>query len=55
LGMSTTAEGVETDDELSRLRFMRCGEAQGKVIGMPMSADAFARLFDRDGKAIQVA
>jgi len=55
LQMSTTAEGVESDDELSRLRFLRCAEAQGKVIGMPMSADEFARLFDRDGQTIQVA
>ena len=55
LGMSTTAEGVETDDELSRLRFMRCTEAQGKVIGMPMSAHKFARLFDRYERTFQIA
>jgi EAL domain-containing protein (putative c-di-GMP-specific phosphodiesterase class I) len=53
--MSTTAEGVETDDELSRLRFMRCTEAQGKVIGMPMSAQKFARLFDRYERTFQIA
>jgi len=55
LQMSTTAEGVENDEELSRLRFMRCTEAQGKVIGMPISADKFARLIEHRLQGAQVA
>jgi diguanylate cyclase (GGDEF)-like protein len=43
LGMSTTAEGVETDDELAMIRQLGCRKIQGYLFGRPMSgADARA-------------
>lgn len=35
LSMSTTAEGVETSDQLEMLRLLGCAEAQGYLIGFP--------------------
>ena len=40
LGMKTVAEGIETEDQLSRVRIEGCSEAQGYLI---RSADAGAR------------
>ncbi len=43
LRMSVTAEGVETEDQLTRLRMDGCKLAQGYLIGRPTEADeAFA-------------
>ena len=43
LRMSVTAEGVETQDQLERLRIEGCNLAQGYLIGRPTEADdAFA-------------
>jgi diguanylate cyclase (GGDEF)-like protein len=43
LRMSVTAEGVETEDQLKRLRMEGCNLAQGYLIGRPVEADeAFA-------------
>jgi diguanylate cyclase (GGDEF)-like protein len=43
LGMSTTAEGVETDDELAMIRKLGCRKVQGYLFGRPMGpADARA-------------
>lgn len=38
LSMSTTAEGVETSDQLEMLRLLGCSEAQGYLIGFPEPA-----------------
>ncbi|MFN8026141.1 MAG: EAL domain-containing protein [Acidimicrobiia bacterium] len=38
LGMVVTAEGVETDDQLARLRDLGCDRAQGYFLGMPEAA-----------------
>jgi diguanylate cyclase (GGDEF)-like protein len=46
LGMSVTAEGVETKEQLSCLRTMQCDEAQGYLIGAPKSPAEIAVLFD---------
>ena len=46
LGMRTTAEGVETEDQLAFLRAQGCDEAQGYHFSMPRSAaeiEAFMR------------
>jgi diguanylate cyclase (GGDEF)-like protein len=43
LGMRTTAEGVETAEQLEWLRREGCSEIQGYFISRPLSADAFAR------------
>ena len=45
LGIDTTAEGVETEDQLLLLRGLGCGEAQGYLIGRPVgAAEALALL-----------
>jgi diguanylate cyclase (GGDEF)-like protein len=38
LNMSTVAEGVETAEQLNRLRELGCSEAQGYLIGRPVPA-----------------
>ena len=43
LGMTTTAEGVETEDQLALLRLEGCTDAQGYLFSKPMAAAA-ARL-----------
>ena len=40
LGIETTAEGVETAEQLARLRCEGCTEAQGYLISRPMPASA---------------
>lgn len=40
LGMSTTAEGIETEEQLAQLRADGCSEVQGYLLGRPMSANA---------------
>ncbi len=45
LGMETTAEGVETFDELDLVRMLGCSHVQGYIYERPLSsADAVARL-----------
>lgn len=43
-GLTTVGEAVETVGQLDRLRAMGCDEAQGFLLGRPMSADDFAAL-----------
>jgi diguanylate cyclase (GGDEF)-like protein len=45
LGMSTTAEGVETAEQLRVMRDEGCTEVQGFLFSPPLSASAAARLF----------
>lgn len=45
LGMSTTAEGVETKDQLDRVRAEGCTEMQGFFICPPVPAQDIVRLF----------
>ncbi len=40
LSMASTAEGVETEQQLVHLRQEACGEVQGFLIGRPMPAEA---------------
>lgn len=42
LGMSITAEGVETQEQLARIRGEHCTHVQGFLTGRPMSADGIA-------------
>ncbi len=44
LGMTTTAEGVENEAELSLLRLWGCDEAQGYHLARPMHPDAVLQL-----------
>ena len=48
LNLKITAEGVETNDQLHRLRELGCDEAQGDLISPPLPAEAFEVLFARD-------
>jgi hypothetical protein len=45
LGTATTAEGVETEDQLERVRAEGCTEMQGYYICQPGSAEEIARRF----------
>jgi len=44
LGMETTAEGVETEEQLAQIRSEGCSEVQGFLLGRPMSRGDAARL-----------
>jgi EAL domain-containing protein (putative c-di-GMP-specific phosphodiesterase class I) len=44
LGMSTTAEGVETTEQLQLLQAEGCSEVQGFLLGRPKSAEDTRRL-----------
>jgi diguanylate cyclase (GGDEF)-like protein len=47
LGMATTAEGVETQDQLDRLRVERCTEVQGYLFSPPCPAAEVPALLRR--------
>lgn len=47
LGMTTTAEGVETADEVSLVRELGCTKIQGYYFGRPMSAEDACRVVGR--------
>lgn len=48
LGIEVTAEGVETEDQLSLLRHMECDFAQGYLFSRPLPAnEVTAYLIDR--------
>ena len=52
LGITTVAEGVETKEQLDRVRQEGCTEAQGFYVGLPMGADDVAKLLaGRKGRA----
>ena len=44
LSLYITAEGVETQDQLARLREHACDEVQGYLLGRPMPADQLAAM-----------
>lgn len=46
LGLSTVAEGVESDQILERLKGMECDIAQGYLISRPLSRDDFLSYLD---------
>lgn len=43
-GLRVVAEGVETAEQLERVRELECDRAQGFLLGMPMAADELAAL-----------
>jgi diguanylate cyclase (GGDEF)-like protein/PAS domain S-box-containing protein len=47
LGMEVVAEGVETSEQLTHLRALRCEYAQGFHFSVPVSASAADRLIER--------
>ena len=46
LGMTTTAEGVETEEQLARLREQGCDEVQGYLFSPPVPANALPPLLE---------
>lgn len=56
LGIATTAEGVETKEQLERVREEGCTEMQGYYFSQPKPAEEIARLFlARTGKSASAA
>jgi diguanylate cyclase (GGDEF)-like protein/PAS domain S-box-containing protein len=49
LGFTVIAEGVETEDQATLLRLLRCEQAQGYLFAKPMPAPEFATLVARGG------
>jgi EAL domain-containing protein (putative c-di-GMP-specific phosphodiesterase class I) len=47
LGLTVTAEGVETAAQADALREIGCDTAQGTFFGAPAPPDAIQRLFDQ--------
>jgi diguanylate cyclase (GGDEF)-like protein len=54
LGMTTTAEGVETDVQLERLRKAGCTEIQGYLIDRPQPVHLIHRWFPREARLLQL-
>jgi EAL domain-containing protein (putative c-di-GMP-specific phosphodiesterase class I) len=50
LGMSTTAEGVETDAECQLIAELGCRKIQGYLFGRPMPAVEARRLFENKAR-----
>ena len=51
LGLSTIAEGVETQEQLAVLADIGCDAIQGYVLGRPVPADEFEDLYLRNRKS----
>ncbi|SFV15358.1 diguanylate cyclase (GGDEF) domain-containing protein [Methylobacterium sp. 174MFSha1.1] len=49
LDMTTTAEGVETEEQLAHLREAGCTEVQGYLISRPVPSEAVAPMLTEDG------
>ena len=47
LGLRSIAEGIETEDQLDRLRDLGCDQAQGYLFARPMPADHVAAVVAR--------
>ena len=52
LGMSTTAEGVETEEQLAAVRAQGCNEVQGFLFSPPLPASGIDALFGRDATGL---
>ena len=55
LGMTTTAEGVETQAQRDMLGKLGCTEMQGYLFSAPKPAAEVKRLFKTSGEAVAVA
>ena len=44
LGLTVTAEGVETDEQLRKLQELRCRQAQGFYLSRPLSTESLVEL-----------
>ncbi|WP_414900069.1 putative bifunctional diguanylate cyclase/phosphodiesterase [Sphingomonas flavalba] len=52
LGMATTAEGVETEEEYAMIRKLGCRKVQGYLFGRPMSTQDARALFNDPAKVV---
>ncbi|MGV3490871.1 MAG: putative bifunctional diguanylate cyclase/phosphodiesterase [Devosia sp.] len=50
LGMSTTAEGIETEEQLEAVRAQGCNEVQGFLFSPPVSAGAVNQILSEEAK-----
>ena len=48
LGMSTTAEGIETEEQLAAVREQGCNEVQGFLFSPPVSAAAVTEILEKE-------
>jgi len=48
LGMEVTAEGVETDEQLARLRQVECDRGQGYLFSRPLTGEEMQHLIQRN-------
>ena len=48
LGMSTVAEGIETEGQLAALKQLRCDKGQGYLLSKPMGSTAASEWLSRD-------
>jgi diguanylate cyclase (GGDEF)-like protein/PAS domain S-box-containing protein len=55
MNITVVAEGVETADQLARLRAEGCDEVQGYYFGRPMPSDDFVELVRREPKLAKIA
>ena len=46
MGLSVIAEGVETEQQLTFLRALKCDEIQGYLVSKPVAADKLAAMFN---------
>jgi EAL domain-containing protein (putative c-di-GMP-specific phosphodiesterase class I) len=50
-GIRVVAEGIETEEQLERVRTLGCDRGQGYLIGHPMPWHAFAAQLDPEAAA----
>jgi diguanylate cyclase (GGDEF)-like protein len=50
LGMSTTAEGIETEEQLAAVREQGCNEVQGFLFSPPVSPSAVSEMLNKEAK-----
>jgi PAS domain S-box-containing protein len=55
LGLTVTAEGIETTDQCERLRALGCDYGQGYLFAQPMDPDAAAELITADRSFVAVS
>ena len=48
LGMEVAAEGIETDEQLARLREAECDRGQGYLLSRPLTGEAMSQLLQQD-------
>ena len=53
LGITTTAEGVESEEQLDELRRQGCGEIQGYFISRPAPASDIARMLNVEARDLR--